>query len=424
VTLVERAKNICLTPNTEWPVIAAEPTSTGTLITGYVVPLAAIGAIAGFIGGSLIGRSLGYLGTYRVPLFSGLVLALFVFGMAIVGVFVLSLIINALAPTFGGEQNSTQALKVAVYSYTPAWIAGVLQILPLLGILAIFGALYGLYLLYLGLPRLMKCPEDKAVPYTAVVVVCAIVLSVIITAIGATIVGAGAFATGALSGGLGGALGGGPARPSGSEVQFDKNSALGKLQELGNKLEESGKKMDAAQKRGDDKAQVAAAFEGLGTLFGGGKRVDPVAIDQLKKFVPDTFAGLPKTASSAEKTGIATLMVSKAEATYGDGAGKSVTLEISDTGGVSGLVGLASWAGIEGEKDDDNASEKTQKVGGRLVHERSSKRGGSNEFGLVLGDRFLVSANGRGIGVDELKAAIGRLDLVTLESMKDAGVQK
>ena len=117
-------------------------------------------------------------------------------------------------------------------------------------------------------------------------------------------------------------------------------------------------------------------------------------------------------------------MVSKAEATYGDGAGKSVTLEISDTGGVSGLVGLASWAGLEGEKEDDSGSEKTRKVGGRLVHERTSKRGGSNEFGLVLGDRFLVSANGSGIGVDELKAAIDGLDLARLESMKGAGVQK
>jgi hypothetical protein len=152
-TIVDRAKNICLTPNTEWPIIAAEPTSPGTLVSTYVVPLAAIGAVAGFIGGSIVGHSSIFLGTYRVPLFTGLVVALFSFCMAIVGVFVLSLIINALAPTFGGEQNSTQALKVAVYSYTPAWIAGVLQIIPLLGILAIFGALYGLYLLYLGLPH-------------------------------------------------------------------------------------------------------------------------------------------------------------------------------------------------------------------------------------------------------------------------------
>lgn len=416
MTLIERAKNICLTPATEWPIIAAEPASTSTLITGYAVPLAAIGAIAGFIGGSLIGRTLPYLGTYRVPLFSGLVVALFVFCMAIVGVFVLSFIINALAPKFGGEQNSTQAMKLAVYSYTPAWVAGVLQIVPVLGILAILAALYGLYLLYLGLPRLMKCPEGQAVPYTVVVVVCAIVLSVVITVVAGSIAGAGMIATGALSGATAG--------PSGAEVRFDKNSAMGKLQELGNKLEQSTKKMEAAQKSGDQKEQVAAAFESLGTLLGGGNRVDPVGIDQLKSFVPDGFAGLPKTASNAEKTGIAGLMVSKAEATYGDGAGKSVTLGISDTGGVSGLVGLASWAGLEGEKEDDSGSEKTRKVDGRLVHERTSKSGGSNEFGMVLGDRFLVSANGRGIGIDELKAAVGGLDLARLESMKGVGVQK
>jgi hypothetical protein len=416
VSIVERAKNICLTPQTEWPVIAAEPTSPGTLVSGYVIPLAAIGAVAGFIGGSIVGHSSVFLGTYRVPFFSGLVLALFTFCMAIVGVFVLSLVINALAPTFGAEQNSTQALKLAVYSYTPAWIAGVLQIVPLLGIFAIFAAFYGLYLMYLGLPRLMKCPEDKAVAYTAVVVVCAIILSVLITVIGGTIAGAGMIGAGALSGAA-------TRRPS-SDVQFDKDSPMGKLQEFGKKLEESNKKMEAAQKSGDGKAQVAAAFDGLGTLLGGGKRVDPIAIDELKPFVPDTFAGLPKTASSAEKTGIAGLMVSKAEARYGDGAGKSVSLDISDTGGVSGLMSLASWAGVEEEKDDDSASEKTQKVGGRLVHERISKTGGTNEFGIVLGERFVVSAKGNGVSVNDLKAAMAGIDLGRLEPMKGVGVQK
>jgi hypothetical protein len=417
-SLVDRARNICLTPATEWPVVAAEPASPSTLISGYAVPLAAIGPIAGFIGGSIVGRAVPFVGSYRVPFFSGLVVAIFAFGMAIVGVFVLSLIINALAPTFAGEQNSTQALKVAVYSYTPAWIAGVLNVVPLLGILAIFAAFYGLYLLYLGLPRLMKCPDDKAMPYTAVVVVCAIVLSLVVGAITATFAGLGLLGAGALRSTV--ASSSSPA----SSIEFDKDSPLGKLQQLGNKLEESNKKMEAAQKSGDANAQAAAAVAGLGTLLGGGKRVDPVAIDELKAFVPESFAGLPKKSSSAEKNGIAGLMVSKAEARYTDGAGRSVTLEISDTGGVSGLMGLASWAGVEGEKENDSGSEKTQKVGGRLVHERVSKTGGTNEFGLVLGDRFMVSAKGDGVGVNELKTAIGSLDLAKLEAMKDAGVQK
>lgn len=101
-----------------------------------------------------------------------------------------------------------------------------------------------------------------------------------------------------------------------------------------------------------------------------------------------------------------------------------MTLDISDTGGVSGLMGFASWAGVEGEKDDDSGSQKSQKVGGRLVHERISKRGGTNEFGLVLGDRFVVSAKGDGVGLSELRAAVSGLDLAKLESMKDTGVQK
>ena len=182
--IVTRAKNICLTPNTEWSVIAEESAPTGALLTGYVIPLAAIGAVAGFIGGTLVGYSVPFAGRIRVPITSGIVTAGLAVVMAVVGVLILSVIINALAPTFGGQKNSAQALKVAVYSYTPAWVAGVLLVLPVLSFLVLLCAgLYGLYLLYLGLPRLMKSPQDKALPYTAVVIVCAIVLSMVVGSI-------------------------------------------------------------------------------------------------------------------------------------------------------------------------------------------------------------------------------------------------
>jgi hypothetical protein len=412
--IVTRVKNLCLSPNTEWTVVAEENAPAGALITGYVIPLAAIGAVAGFIGGSLVGYGLPLVGRYRVPITSGLVSACFALVMAVVGVLILSVIINALAPTFGGQKSSAQALKVAVYSYTPAWVAGVLLVLPILSFpVMLAAAVYGVYLLYLGLPRLMKSPPDKAVAYTAVVIVCAIVLSLVVGAVG-TMIGAPLMMAGAAAG----------APRASSAVQFDPNSPMGKLEALGNKMEESSKKMEAAQKSGDQSAQVNAAMESLGTLLGGGKRVDPIGIDQLKPFVPDTFAGLPKTSSNAEKTGIPGLMVSKAEATYGDGTGKNVTLEITDTGGASGIMAFAGWAGIQGEKDSDDSSERTSTVDGRLTHEMLSKHGGRNEFAVVLGNRFVVGAGGDGVDLNTLKKAVSGLKLGQLESMKDVGVQK
>jgi uncharacterized membrane protein len=407
VDLVQRVKNICLSPAMEWPVIAGEATPTATLITGYVVPLAALSAVAGFIGGSVVGYSVPFVGTYRVPIVAGLVGAVFAVAMAVVGVFVLSLIINALAPKFGAEPDSAQAMKVAVYSFTPAWLAGVLQIVPPLSVLAILGALYGLYVLYLGLPQLMKAPQDKAVAYTAVVVVCAVVMMFVLSLVGGLVVGGGAMGAGAMGRGV-----------AESPSALPADSALGRL-ERG--LEEAARKMEAAEKSGDQSAQVDAAFEGLGALLGGGSRVEPLAIDQLKPFVPETFAGLPRTANSAERTGMGGLMIAKAEATYGDGAEKRVQLEITDSGGASGLMGLASWAGVESEREDEYSSERTSRVDNRLVHEKMSKTGGAHEFGIVLGDRFMVSAEGQGVTLDELKAAVSTLDLGRLEAMKDVG---
>lgn len=178
MNIVDRVKNILLKPKEEWPVIAGETTSLADLYTQYIIPLAAIPAVAMFIGWSIIG--LPFIG--RVGMMTGLSMMITQFVMALIGVFVLSLVIDLLAPNFGGEKNQLQSLKVAAYSMTAAWLAGIFQILPMLGILGIVG-LYSLYLLYLGLPVLMKVPQDKAVVYTIVVVVAGIVIWAVAAAV-------------------------------------------------------------------------------------------------------------------------------------------------------------------------------------------------------------------------------------------------
>jgi len=96
---------------------------------------------------------------------------------------VVSLIVDALAPTFGGQKKPLNAFKVIAYGSTAAMVAGIFHLIPGGSILVLLGSLYSIYLIYLGLPLLMKCPQEKAVAYTAVVIVCAIVAGLLISAI-------------------------------------------------------------------------------------------------------------------------------------------------------------------------------------------------------------------------------------------------
>lgn len=179
MNIVERVKRILLEPKTEWEVISGETTSTSELYKGYIMPLAAIGPVASIIGMSIVGMSLPMAGTFRLPLTNAIGSAVVQYVLSLVGVYVLALIIDFLAPTFSGEKNNSQALKLAAYSYTAGWLAGIFAIIPSLGFLMILG-LYGLYLLYTGIPVLMKTPREKALGYTATVVIAAIIIAVII----------------------------------------------------------------------------------------------------------------------------------------------------------------------------------------------------------------------------------------------------
>ena len=191
MALVDRVKNILLTPKTEWPVIEGEKTTTAELMTGYVAILAAIPAVCGFIGMSLIGVSF-FGGSFKTPMVAGLSMAIFGYVMSFITVIVAGHIINALAPTFGGQKDLAQATKVATYAFTAGWIGGIFSILPAMSILGVLTTLYGIYLLYLGLPVLMKNPEDKSIGYTALIVVCYIVAALIVSVvIGALAGGAG-----------------------------------------------------------------------------------------------------------------------------------------------------------------------------------------------------------------------------------------
>ncbi len=410
MNLVERAKNIILTPKTEWAVVAGETTPDSQLIMGYVLPLAAVAALAGFIGMSLVGTTIPFMGTMRIGIVAGVVGAIVAIVMSVVMVYVMGFIIDALAPTFGAQKGPAAARRVAAYAYTPIWVLGVLKIIPVLGILVLLGAIYACYLLYLGLLAVMRAPAEKAMGYTIVVILVGIVVGLIIGWIIGLVTAFGAI------GGI--AAGYGPGRHS-SAVTFDKDSAMGKLDAFTKKMEEAGKNMEAAQKSGDAAKQQEAALAALGTAISGGAGVEPVQLDQLKPLVPDTFAGLPRTEMRTDRSGVKGFMVAKVEATYSDpDSGKVAHLEVTDSGGAAGFMGLAAWAGVQGEHEDNNRREVTRTEGDRLVHEEVSKTGGTNKYTVVVGKRFIVGASGTKVDIDALKSGVNAIDLGKIASLK------
>lgn len=406
--LIERIRLILTTPKTEWPVIAAEPATVGSLYKGYILWVAAIPPICTLLK-TTFGLSLFGLGA------AGVSAAVVSYVLALITVFIMALIIDALAPTFGGQKDQVQALKTAAYSYTAAWVGALGLVIPWIGWVIWFAlSLYSIYLLYLGLPHTMKSPPDKAVGYTVVIIIVGIVLGWIVGLVTAGMMGA------AMWSGIHASSISSPASST-----FDKDSSMGKLEAWSKKMEDANKKMEAAQKSGDSQQQGEAMSQMMGAVFGGaaGAAAEALPPDRLKAFVPDALAGMPRTEISAERNKALGLQVSNANASYSDGSGHNLRLEITDSGGMSGLMGLASWASVEQERETSSGYEHTRKENGRIVHEQWDRSSNSGEYGVVLGDRFLVKVAGNAASVDDLRAAVAGLDLAGLEALRNEGVK-
>jgi hypothetical protein len=368
-SLVERAKAILLQPKETWPVIATERSSPGDIITRYAIPLAAIGPVASFIGGQVFGFS-AIFATYRPGLMAGLSMAITTFIMAIVSLVIMGLVVDFLAPKFDGEADRSQAYKLCAYSLTAGWVAGIFGLLPSLGLLSLLAALYGIYLFYLGATPVMKVPAAKASGFTAVTIIVMIVLTMALGSIAASV-----------SGLFGGGIAAQMAADDDSKVELNI-PGIGKIES--DKLEEAGKQLEAA----------------------GNGEVVPVDSEALKALLPETVAGLPRTALETNAMG---KMGKGVEATY-SANGKRIELSIVDSAGLGALAGLGAAMGMEQSREDADGFERTTTKGGQLQIEEWSTKRSRGTYTRQVGGRFMVSAEGDAENLDALKAIVAGID--------------
>ena len=374
--IVARSKAILLKPAEEWPIIAAETTSSQEVLLRYVVPLAAIGPICRFLHGQIFGwGAFGF--SYHPGLLGGLVQLVVSYALSLVGIFVLAFIADTLAPKFGGQTNRANATKLIAYGATAGFVAGVFSLIPGLGVLGLLG-LYSFYLFYIGAAPLMQVPQDKALAYTAVTLLCAVVLMVVVSAVTTPVVRL--FGGGALVGGLsdGGDVSGKLALPGGGSVDVGQANQMA--------------------------TQMQAAASG---------KKPPIDPSVLQGLLPSSIGAYQRTALESSAMGP---VGSTADGTYTSGS-SSFHLKVTDMAAIGALAGLGSAYGVQESKEDADGYEKTTTVDGHLQTEAWHKSSSSGKFGVVVANRFSIDAEGSAARIDDLKAAVAAVDQSRLKGL-------
>lgn len=185
MNLIERAKNILLAPQQEWPVIANEEASLQSVLMGYVVPMSVVSAIGPILSAVLVGGII----AGGTGMTFGLGMALVGLLTGIIGYIVAVFVVDALAPSFGSEKNMGRSAQLVGYSATPSYVAGLLSFIPVIGgLLSLAAWVYSVYLIYLGLQPMKQTPEDKKVIYLVVVFLVMLALNFILAAVLAGII--------------------------------------------------------------------------------------------------------------------------------------------------------------------------------------------------------------------------------------------
>ena len=379
--IIARAKAIIMSPKTEWPVIEAESASIADIYKSYVIWLAAIGPVAGLIGSLVFGHS--FFGiTYRPSIMGALTTAIISYAATLVGVFVLALVIDFLAPHFESTPNRTQAFKLAAYSATAGWVVGIFGLLPSLMFLGLLG-LYGFYVFYIGLPVLMKTPEDKAPLYTGAIVLVSIVAYFILGAVIAPLMLM--FAGAPSLGGSEGTLSGNVGIPGVGSVD------MGKLSDATNQM----------------KAASEAAKSGT---------IKAIAPDQLSALLPATLNGMARTGISSGGAAVAGLGGSNAEAHYGAGDQK-ITLKLTDMGAMGAMAALGGALNVQSSEQDGTRTEKTSTVNGQITTEKYDTASKQGRYSTIIANRVNVEAEGNAPSLDVLKAAVASISAGSIQAL-------
>jgi hypothetical protein len=385
-TLFERAKALILKPAETWDTIASEEATVQDVYKTWILPLAAIPAVAAFIGYTVIGTSV-FGVTVRAPFASGLSYAVLSYALSLGSVYVFAHIVDALAPSFGAEKNFKAAFKLAAYFPIAAWLSGVFMLIPALSVLSVVG-LYSFYLLFLGLPKLMKPAADKAGGYTLASIGVSIVLYLVVWIIASSLLGSTA-------GGL---------------LDMRASNARPAAARLDRTIRERELALERAARSGD-------VEDLLGAVLGGGAAASGAVAQTaaLRDLPPDRLAGLRRQSVEVEETAFPFAMV-HVTADYGEGD-QTMTLEIMNSPTLSMMLNGFGIGSAAYDNRTADGYERMRRDGEDIVIEEWSEAREIGTYGRTMAGTFLIQAQGRGVPMRDLERAVTSFNARQLERL-------
>ncbi|WP_296869463.1 Yip1 family protein [Tibeticola sp.] len=404
--LTTRVTEMLLRPGEAWPRIVDENHGIAHIYQHYLVFLAAIPAVAGFVGYSLVGAGAFGL-SVRVPIVEGLVGMLVGYALSLVMVFVMALVAKALAPKFNGVAELPRAFQLMAYGTTAAWAGGVFSLLPSLAPLGLLAALYSVYLIYRGAPVLMQIPQARAVGYTTTLVVCGVIAGFVVALLTSLLTPGPAglrFLGGDATGGIPSKSAGVSITVPGTSINIDTA-----------KLEEASRRMEQAQARGDDKAVGQAVGDMLNAAMGG-KAAAPIAPEALRALVPETLGPLPRTSLETRSDAAFGVQFTNVYADYSAGE-HAVSLRVQDVGVIPMLAkGMAGWASSSVDRETPEEVERVFRRDGVAIKERYRKDGTDSGLSMLLPNGVLLDVEGN-MSMDALRKAVESVPVARIAAM-------
>jgi hypothetical protein len=177
---------LLLSPKSTWQAIREDSISVSEVFSQYVVILALIPPVAGFVGTTQVGWQLGFGDPIKLTMGSALVIAVLFYFAILAAVGVVGKAIYWMANTYGAEPSLADCIVLAAGTSTPLLLVGVLMFYPMLLLIFLVGLLalaMAVYLLYVGVPIMMGIPEDRGFLFSSSVVTFGLVAFVAMLAI-------------------------------------------------------------------------------------------------------------------------------------------------------------------------------------------------------------------------------------------------